>query len=84
MVTYDANTGRLATACSATTPCTGFSGFATLLDLGVRKDRRDRTLAFDLDEGGFHESYAMQDDTVAAATRTPGVINRLHGGLPSS
>ncbi|MFD3461635.1 NAD(P)-binding protein [Nocardia fluminea] len=45
----------------------GISGFAALLDLGVRKDRRDRNLVFDLDEGGFHESYTMQDDTVAPA-----------------
>ncbi len=41
------------------------SGHAALLDIAVRADRRDRTLAFDLDEGGFHESYTMQDDTIA-------------------
>lgn len=43
----------------------GTSGFTVLLDLGVTKDRRDRSIVFDLDEGGFHESYTMQDDTIA-------------------
>jgi phytoene dehydrogenase-like protein len=41
------------------------SGHCALLDLAVRSDRADRTLAFDLDEGGFHESYTMQDDSIA-------------------
>lgn len=41
------------------------SGHCALLDLAVRPRRRDRTLAFDLDEGGFHESYTMQDDSIA-------------------
>ncbi|MFC0041527.1 FAD-dependent oxidoreductase [Actinomadura rayongensis] len=41
------------------------SGHAALLDVAVRSHRRDRTLAFDLDEGGFHESYTMQDDSIA-------------------
>ncbi|MQY09688.1 NAD(P)-binding protein [Actinomadura macrotermitis] len=41
------------------------SGHTALLDIAVTADRRDRTLAFDLDEGGFHESYTMQDDTIA-------------------
>ncbi|MGY0501502.1 NAD(P)-binding protein [Nocardia sp. FBN12] len=45
----------------------GTSGFAALLDLGVIKDRRDRSIVFDLDQGGFHESYTMQDDTIAPA-----------------
>ncbi|GAB2655823.1 FAD-dependent oxidoreductase [Nocardia goodfellowii] len=43
------------------------SGHAALLDLAVHSDRRDRNLVFDLDEGGFHESYTMQDDTIAPA-----------------
>jgi phytoene dehydrogenase-like protein len=43
----------------------GVSGFTALLDLGVTKDSRDRNLVFDLDAGGFHESYTMQDDTIA-------------------
>ncbi|MEV0059306.1 NAD(P)-binding protein [Nocardia sp. NPDC050718] len=43
----------------------GTSGFTALLDLGVTKDRRDRNLVFDLDAGGFHESYTMQDHTIA-------------------
>lgn len=33
-------------------------------------DRRDRTLIFDLDEGAFHESYSMQDDTYAPEAET--------------
>ncbi|MFJ2743316.1 NAD(P)-binding protein [Streptomyces sp. NPDC087440] len=41
------------------------SGHCVLLDLAVRSDRRDRFIAFDLDGGGFHESYSMQDPTVA-------------------
>lgn len=41
------------------------SGHAALLDVAVTASRRDRTLVFDLDEGGFHESYTMQDDTIA-------------------
>ncbi|MFC9968473.1 NAD(P)-binding protein [Nocardia ignorata] len=45
----------------------GTSGFAALLDIAVAKDRRDRSLVFDLDEGGFHESYTMQDDSIAPA-----------------
>lgn len=45
----------------------GISGISALLDLGVTKDRRDRSLVFDLDEGGFHESYTMQDNTIAPA-----------------
>ncbi|GAA2133221.1 FAD-dependent oxidoreductase [Actinomadura napierensis] len=41
------------------------SGHCVLLDIAVRSRRRDRTLVFDLDEGGFHESYSMQDDSTA-------------------
>lgn len=41
------------------------SGHAALLDFAVTSSRRDRTLVFDLDEGGFHESYTMQDNTIA-------------------
>ncbi|MGW6730114.1 NAD(P)-binding protein [Nocardia sp. NPDC055029] len=43
----------------------GTGGFTALLDLGVTKDRRDRFVCFDLDEGGFHECYSAQDDTIA-------------------
>ncbi|WP_181696623.1 FAD-dependent oxidoreductase [Nocardia sp. GTS18] len=42
-------------------------GFAALLDIAVTRDRRDRSIVFDLDEGGFHESYTMQDDSIAPA-----------------
>lgn len=45
----------------------GTSGFTALLDLGVTKSRRDRFVVFDLDEGGFHECYTAQDDTIAPA-----------------
>lgn len=41
------------------------SGATGLLDVAVPFDRRDRTLVFDLDEGAFHESYSMQDDSAA-------------------
>ncbi|MBO2455665.1 NAD(P)-binding protein [Actinomadura barringtoniae] len=41
------------------------SGNAALLDIGVSLNRKDLNLAFDLDEGGFHECYTMQDDTIA-------------------
>ncbi|MDL4813510.1 FAD-dependent oxidoreductase [Actinomadura opuntiae] len=41
------------------------SGHCVLLDVAVRSRRGDRTLVFDLDEGGFHESYSMQDDSTA-------------------
>ncbi|MFD5174715.1 NAD(P)-binding protein [Nocardia sp. NPDC058379] len=46
---------------------TGTGGFAVLLDLAVTRDRRDRFVVFDLDEGGFHECYSAQDDSVAPA-----------------
>ncbi|QKG22361.1 NAD(P)-binding protein [Actinomadura verrucosospora] len=41
------------------------SGHCALLDIAVRSGRGDRTLVFDLDEGGFHECYTMQDDSIA-------------------
>ncbi|MFI5805237.1 NAD(P)-binding protein [Streptomyces sp. NPDC051561] len=44
------------------------SGHVVMLDLAVRagkEGRKDRFIAFDLDGGGFHESYSMQDPTVA-------------------
>ncbi|WP_030566345.1 FAD-dependent oxidoreductase [Streptomyces aureocirculatus] len=41
------------------------SGHCVLLDLAVRRDRRDRFITFDLDAGGFHECYSMQDPTIA-------------------
>ncbi|BCK56651.1 NAD(P)-binding protein [Nocardia wallacei] len=41
------------------------SGHTVLLDVAVTASRRDRTVVFDLDEGGFQESYTMQDDTIA-------------------
>lgn len=43
----------------------GESGDCVLLDLAVREDRRDAFIVFDLDEGGFHESYSAQDHTIA-------------------
>ncbi|ETA95313.1 MULTISPECIES: NAD(P)-binding protein [Mycobacterium avium complex (MAC)] len=43
------------------------SGHAALLDIAVKAGRKDTNLVFDLDEGGFHESYSMQDDSVAPA-----------------
>lgn len=45
----------------------GTGGFAALLDLAVTKDRRDRFVVFDLDQGGFHECYTAQDDSIAPA-----------------
>ncbi|OZC78375.1 FAD-dependent oxidoreductase [Rhodococcus sp. 15-649-1-2] len=41
------------------------SGHCVLLDLAVESSRSDGTTVFDLDEGGFHESYSMYDDSVA-------------------
>ena len=41
------------------------SGNTALLDLAVPRGRQDRFVAFDLDAGGFHESYSAQDPTVA-------------------
>lgn len=41
------------------------SGDAVLLDLAVRDGRDDFFVAWDLDSGGFHESYSLQDPTVA-------------------
>ncbi|MCG7608325.1 FAD-dependent oxidoreductase [Mycolicibacterium sp. (ex Dasyatis americana)] len=43
------------------------SGHAALLDIAVTPRRGDRNLVFDLDEGGFHESYSMQDASTAPA-----------------
>ncbi|AYF76406.1 FAD-dependent oxidoreductase [Nocardia yunnanensis] len=43
----------------------GESGYAVLLDVAVSASRADRVLVFDLDEAGFHESYTMQDDSIA-------------------
>ena len=45
----------------------GESGNCVLLDIGVDERRADRSIVFDLDDGGFHESYTMQDDTIAPA-----------------
>ncbi|WP_093797831.1 NAD(P)-binding protein [Streptomyces sp. Wb2n-11] len=41
------------------------SGHCVMRDLAVRSDRRDRLVAVDLDAGGFHESYSMQDASIA-------------------
>ncbi|MEU0504367.1 NAD(P)-binding protein [Nocardia sp. NPDC005998] len=41
------------------------SGHCALLDIAVTTAKSDRNVVFDLDEGGFHESYTMQDDTIA-------------------
>ncbi|MFC9970079.1 FAD-dependent oxidoreductase [Spirillospora sp. NPDC127200] len=43
------------------------SGHCALLDVAVRSGRRDRSIVFDLDEGGFSECYTMQDDSIAPA-----------------
>ncbi|WP_028926582.1 FAD-dependent oxidoreductase [Pseudonocardia acaciae] len=43
------------------------SGHCVMLDVALRRDRRDNFIVFDLDEGGFHESYSAQDPTVAPA-----------------
>ncbi|OBF63520.1 FAD-dependent oxidoreductase [Mycobacterium sp. 852002-51971_SCH5477799-a] len=47
------------------TDLTWTSGHAALLDIAVTRDRKDTNLVFDLDDGGFHESYTMQDATIA-------------------
>ncbi len=49
------------------TSLTWHTGTTALLDIAVTSNRKDRNLVFDLDEGGFHECYTMQDDTVAPA-----------------
>ncbi|MFF4778083.1 NAD(P)-binding protein [Microtetraspora fusca] len=41
------------------------SGHCVMLDLAVRKGPHDLFICWDLDAGGFHESYSMQDPTVA-------------------
>ncbi|MFC7448705.1 FAD-dependent oxidoreductase [Rhodococcus daqingensis] len=41
------------------------SGHCVMLDLAVREGRRDLFTAADLDEGGFHDCYSMQDRSVA-------------------
>lgn len=41
------------------------SGHAALLDIAAPHSRADWFVAFDLDEGGFHESYSMQDASTA-------------------
>ncbi|TDD13612.1 hypothetical protein E1294_40255 [Nonomuraea diastatica] len=41
------------------------SGNGVLLDLAVRSARGDRFICWDLDGGGFHETYSMQDPTAA-------------------
>jgi putative NAD(P)-binding protein len=43
------------------------SGHCVLLDLALRRARRDNFIVFDLDEGGFHECYSAQDPTVVPA-----------------
>lgn len=47
------------------TSLSGTAGHCVLLDAAVDYRRSDITIGFDLDEGGYHESYSMQDDTVA-------------------
>lgn len=49
---------------------TGTTGHCVLFDVAVDYRRSDITIAFDLDEGGYHESYSMQDDSVAPAGQT--------------
>ncbi|GAA0932803.1 NAD(P)-binding protein [Nonomuraea longicatena] len=46
------------------------SGNCAMLDLALRPDPRDRFICWDLDAGGFHESYSMQDPTVVPQGET--------------
>ncbi len=46
------------------------SGDCVMLDLAVRSARGDRFICWDLDDGGFHESYSMQDPTAAPQGET--------------
>ncbi|WP_219509701.1 FAD-dependent oxidoreductase [Nonomuraea ceibae] len=46
------------------------SGNCVMLDLAVREGPHDRFICWDLDGGGFHESYSMQDPTVAPRGET--------------
>jgi phytoene dehydrogenase-like protein len=46
------------------------SGRAALVDLGLRRSRRDLFLLSDLDEGGFVECYSMADPSLAPAGHT--------------
>ncbi|MEO3803465.1 FAD-dependent oxidoreductase [Nonomuraea sp. B1E8] len=48
----------------------GQSGNVVLFDLAVRSARGDRFICFDLDGGGFHESYSLQDPTAAPEGET--------------
>lgn len=41
------------------------SGQCAMLDLALRKSRRDMFLTFDADEGGFHECHTMPDPSLA-------------------
>lgn len=43
------------------------SGHAAMLDIAVPTSVKDRFIAFDMDAGGFHESYSAQDSTTAPA-----------------
>ncbi|PZG47001.1 FAD-dependent oxidoreductase [Spongiactinospora gelatinilytica] len=45
-------------------------GNCVMLDLAVRSGPRDWFICWDLDTGGFHESYSMQDPTTAPAGET--------------
>ncbi|MEO3797404.1 FAD-dependent oxidoreductase [Nonomuraea sp. B10E15] len=45
-------------------------GECVMFDLAVRSSRRDRFICWDLDAGGFHESYSMQDPTIAPASES--------------
>lgn len=46
------------------------SGDCVMFDLAVRSNPRDRFICWDLDAGGFHESYSMQDPTIAPSGET--------------
>ena len=46
------------------------SGRAALLDLGLRRHRKDLFLVSDLDAGGFLERYSMPDPSLAPAGHT--------------
>ncbi|NLE81300.1 MAG: NAD(P)-binding protein, partial [Rhodococcus sp.] len=43
----------------------GTSGHCVMLDVALPESRRDYSIVADLDAGGFHESYSMQDRSTA-------------------
>jgi hypothetical protein len=53
------------------------SGRCVLLDLALRRSRRDQCVTFDLQEGGFVERFSAQDPNLAPPGRT-----LLQGAMP--